>query len=326
VPGLTNPELIHLLACPDCGGDLLQAETALECPRCSRRYEIRNGIPILYPRDMNTRRLREEENLAEMMKRPPSSRKERFSSLQWSISKDEFWGMVRKSIASPPGSFINIGCGYDACFREFEQQGYVFVNFDIVYDMPYTLQTQHGARSCVAGDINSLPFKKNSFDYVVCIDVVHHESDKLPVLLKSFCDLLKPGGSLFLEDLNAWGMFRLPKSLLFPRPLYRLLRSTCHRLKHSSHKPADYEFPTNLSRVKVVLEGLGFSEITVYPNIAYPNIGPASYRIYRFFSRIERVRKCHNYHYMLSARKVKERGPGSPHPAAQKWLQNKDDR
>jgi len=299
---LTNPQLLYFLACPTCGSELFEAEDSLTCTYCGKEYKVKTGIPLLYPDNMDLEHLRREEDLAKMMKRPRLSRKDRFSSDQWKDSKREFWGMVRDNIAAPPGSFINVGCGYDTHFGDFEQAGYTFVNFDIVYHTLYDLQRNFGARSCAAGDINSLPFKKNSFDYVVCIDVIHHENDKLPVLLESFRNLLKPGGILFLEDLNAWGMFQFAKSVLLPRPLYRFLRSTYHRLGRSAHRPADYEFPTSVWRVKGMFEELGFCGIRVYPNEAYPGIDPVSFQVYKLFSRIEWVRKYHNYHYMLSGK------------------------
>jgi len=298
---LTNPGLICFLACPTCGSDLLEDEGSLKCICCGREYGVKNGIPLLYPENMDTDHLREEENLAKVMKRPRLSRKDQFSLDQWKASKQEFWRIVGNNIGVAPKSFVNIGCGYDSYSSDFEKAGYVFVNFDIVYDMLYALQEGLGARSCVAGDLNSLPFKKNSFDYVVCIDVIHHESDKIPILLESFRDLLKPGGILFLEDLNAWGMFQFTKSML-PKPLHRLLRSIYHHLKSSTYKPANYEFPTSVWQVKKTLEELGFCSIRVHPSKAYPSISPASYRVYEFFSRVERVRKYHNYHYMLSGK------------------------
>ncbi len=203
----------------------------LKCDYCNKEYLIKHGIPLLYPPQMDIEHLQEEESLAKMMKQPRLSRKEQFSSLQWNNSKQEFWGMVKDNIEIPPKSFINIGCGYDHHFTQFEQQGFTFVNFDIVYDMLYTLQKDFGAKSCVAGDISKLPFRKNSFDYVVSIDVIHHENDKILNLLESFRNLLKPGGFLFLEDPNAWGMFQMTKSILLPKPVYRFLRSSYHKLK-----------------------------------------------------------------------------------------------
>ncbi len=44
-----SPELLAVLACPRCKGELAyrEHESALLCPRCRLRYEIRDGIPIL---------------------------------------------------------------------------------------------------------------------------------------------------------------------------------------------------------------------------------------------------------------------------------------
>jgi uncharacterized protein YbaR (Trm112 family) len=46
--------LIELLRCPSCMAESLSStETGLICSQCRLSYPIRNGIPILYPRDMN---------------------------------------------------------------------------------------------------------------------------------------------------------------------------------------------------------------------------------------------------------------------------------
>lgn len=298
---LTNPELIQLIACPVCQGNLVESIERLTCTRCNNGYEIRQGIPLLYPPNMNIDHLKEEENLAIMMKSRKSSPKNQFSSRQWKISKQEFWCMVEANIQAPPKSFINIGCGYNSSFSHFEQQGYTFINFDIVYDMLNTLQRDFGTKSCVGGDVNHLPFKTHVFDYVVSIDLIHHENDKIFALLESFRNLLKPGGILFLEDPNAWGMFQMAKSILLPSPLHRSLRSTYHWLKRSTHRPADYEFATSVWKIKAMLQRLEFQNIRFYPAKAYPGIGKVGFRFYKLFSKFEFIRKYHNYHYMLSA-------------------------
>jgi len=249
---------------------------------------------------MDTAHLREEENLASMMRTRRLSPREEFNLSQWNLSKREFWSRVRLEARRSPGTFVNIGCGYDDRSREIEQQGNTFINFDLIYDMLSELQGK-GAKSCVGGDINRLPFKKGMFDYVVSIDVIHHECDDLPDLLRSFRDLLKPGGMLFLEDPNAWGLFQMWKSMLLPRPLYRYLRSSYHRARRSSHRPADYEFPTNPRRVASILKSLGFGDLSFHAHTAYPCTSPAGYRIYSILGRSDYIRKNHNYHYMLSA-------------------------
>jgi hypothetical protein len=49
------------------------------------------------------------------------------------------------------------------------------------------------------------------------------------------------------------------------------------------------------------LERVGFSEIDAVPHRAYPNIGDIRYRIYEALSRIHRINRYHNYHYMIVA-------------------------
>jgi SAM-dependent methyltransferase len=297
---LTNPELLQCIVCPVCGGDLIELTDHLNCSRCPAEYEIRMGIPLLYPPSLDFTHLREEEKLAQMMKFPNLTEDEAFNSSQWIISKREFWETVQRNMQPSPSLIINIGCGYDEGFNQFEQAGHTFVNFDMVYNMLIALQN-NGAKSCVGGDVNRLPFKKGIFDYVISVDLIHHESNNLYSLLQGFQELLKPGGVLFLEDPNAWGIFQMGKSIFLPKFLYWFFRKTYHAIKRSIHRPADYEFPTNVWHVKGMLEKLGFQNIQIHPNIAYPCISKANYRFYNLFSKFEYVKKFHNYHYRLSA-------------------------
>lgn len=44
-----DKELLEILACPKCKGDLeyKQEQQVLECPRCRLRYPIKDDIPIM---------------------------------------------------------------------------------------------------------------------------------------------------------------------------------------------------------------------------------------------------------------------------------------
>ena len=43
------PQLLAILVCPKCRGDLTyrEPEQALDCPRCRLRYPVRDDIPIM---------------------------------------------------------------------------------------------------------------------------------------------------------------------------------------------------------------------------------------------------------------------------------------
>lgn len=279
----------------------MEVPQGLQCSGCAASYEVNQGIPVLLSDDINTEHFEEEQNLAQMMKSREQLPEEQFNLNQWALSKREFFAMVRSVATGRQKKFVNIGCGFDPSFTEFENQGHTFVNMDLVFDMLANLRRDFDAKSCVNGDVNSMPLKAGAFDYVISIDVIHHECERLPELLGSFRDLLKPKGTLFLEDPNAWGLFQMAKSIFMPRFVYKSLRSTYHTLKRSTHRPADYEFPTNVWRVMAILRDLGFEDIKCYPHTAYPTVSERSHRIYHSLSGSEFVRKYHNYHYMLSA-------------------------
>ncbi len=44
---IIDPELLEILACPACHGELVLAKDRLICRTCQRRYPIEDGIPIL---------------------------------------------------------------------------------------------------------------------------------------------------------------------------------------------------------------------------------------------------------------------------------------
>ena len=212
-----RPELLELLVCPKCRAALMQGPQGLQCTGCTAPYEVKQGIPILIPDDVDTEHFEEEQNLALMMKSREQLPEEQFNLSQWRLSKREFWAMVRSVATEPSKKFVNIGCGFDPSCAEFERLGHTFVNLDLVFDMLANLRRECGATSCVNGDVNSIPLKTGAFDYLVSIDLIHHECERLPELLGSFRDLLKPKGILFLEDPNAWGLFQMAKSIFMPR-------------------------------------------------------------------------------------------------------------
>ena len=50
------------------------------------------------------------------------------------------------------------------------------------------------------GDINKLPFKNDSFDVVICLDVLYHQGVEPAIALKEFARVLKKEGLLYLQE------------------------------------------------------------------------------------------------------------------------------
>lgn len=316
--GHVDRRLLGLLACPRCGG-LLEpraedavrhqdgpyiADTAgLACASCAALYGVIGGIPLLLPPGIDAAHLAEEEKLGELMRDLPEERKDPLSEREWKRSKEEFWGFVRGKLSGGgTKTVVDVGCGIDREFLSLSPP-HAVVAFDLMRPLLETLRDRHGSELNVAGAVQALPFRDGSFDAVCCIDLVHHEPDRLGEVIASFHRVLRPGGMLFLEDINAWGLFQWWKSLL-PRPLHGALRTLHHGLRGSTHRPAPYEFPTSVFRVRRLLEEAGFRNIETVPLRSCPNRGPAGLALWRLLSRNARIRRYHGFHYLLCAEKA----------------------
>lgn len=45
--GKMDKELLEILACPACKGDVKQQKDRIICIRCGRKYPVRDGVPIM---------------------------------------------------------------------------------------------------------------------------------------------------------------------------------------------------------------------------------------------------------------------------------------
>jgi len=44
---MIDQELLKILACPACQGDVVLKEEKIVCTQCHRRYPIQDGIPVM---------------------------------------------------------------------------------------------------------------------------------------------------------------------------------------------------------------------------------------------------------------------------------------
>jgi len=299
-PGIDDI-LLDLLACPRCLGELGPGDRMLTCFSCGTQYEIRGGIPVLMPEGIDLEHLAEEEKLGELMTGAQASEKDALSEKQWQLSKKEYWNLVRERVGSGK-TIVNIGCGVDASFLDLAE-GNTLVAFDLMCSLLERMREEHGSALNVAGAVQALPFRDEAFDTVCCVDLIHHEPDRLAEIFASFARILRPGGMLFLEDINAWGLTQFWKSKMMPRRLHGAMRDGWHRIRRSRQRPAPYEFPTDVFGSMRLLSEAGFVDIEAMPLGSYPNTGRAGLSLYEKLSSSDRVRRYHNFHYMIFARK-----------------------
>lgn len=44
---MIDQELLAILACPACQGDVILKEEKIVCVKCQRKYPIKDGIPVM---------------------------------------------------------------------------------------------------------------------------------------------------------------------------------------------------------------------------------------------------------------------------------------
>ncbi len=110
---------------------------------------------------------------------------------------------VREYISSfinkEKGLILDAGCGKAWVSELFCPKGYNVVSMDISLKNTVEALKRHPFpnHSAIAADVYNLPFKKNTFDYIVASEIIEHVvSPKL--FTEHLFDILKPGGILLI--------------------------------------------------------------------------------------------------------------------------------
>jgi ubiquinone/menaquinone biosynthesis C-methylase UbiE len=293
--------VLQILTCPDCGGTLQgEAGGDVECASCGRSFTLSGPILDLLP--TTAEHIEDEAELFELMKSGVSAGPVRS---EWARSKDAFLDAVRSGVQSAAGLRIaHVGCGIDQFAGSFDDAS-LYVSLDITLPMLERIEpTSNTNRLLVRGDVQHLPFADGSFDVIMCIDLLHHFSSRgIARPLGELTRCLKPGGLLFVEEVNRLGLFRLPIAwapLAILRPLRRLKRLR----RPTSSMPARYEAPLSLRHVQreacVAARNLPghLRLLRVHPCVEYPNVSNRSAAAFRWASSwLPNLAKHFGYHW-----------------------------
>lgn len=232
-----KPDLLEVLRCPICGGELELASVGqingevesgdLTCRLCATTFPIVRGIPRFISGD----------NYALNF------------GLQWDhfrttqldsntgvpISRDRF----RRQSGWDPGELdgalvLDAGCGAGRFVEVVLACGarVVALDYSGAVDASRANFGSHPRLEVVQGDIRALPFATEAFDYVYCFGVLQHTPDVHRSFL-SLLPVLRSGGRLAVDLYHKSRFHRLfPKYLLRPlttrmRPasLFRLVKA-----------------------------------------------------------------------------------------------------
>jgi len=143
----------------------------------------------------------------------------------------------------PQGSSVlDAGCAAGRDSRKLSANDYVVTGVDLSEKLLAIAKKEHPTISFIKADIRSLPFKKETFDAIWAVAVIHHlEKKDISKALNEFYRVLRPHGYLFLTTKKGHGKKRISEelslfrkrefSLLTKEELNKLLDEACFKQK-----------------------------------------------------------------------------------------------
>jgi SAM-dependent methyltransferase len=223
--------LLKHICCPECNSQfkLITEEIShdeikkgrLECKKCGRMYPIIRYIPRFVKTDTNMESF--------------SFEWEKHARTQVDSSKDRrseksFFNKTNFNRSKLKGKLVlDAGCGTGRYTDIASRSGGEVIGFDLSFAVDYAYKNLGMRKNVhiIQADMFNLPFKKETFDYVFSIGVLHHTGNAKKAF-KSILKLLKRGGEIGIwvysnqnpvtvRATKFWRIFttRIPKRLFY---------------------------------------------------------------------------------------------------------------
>jgi len=206
-------ELLEILRCPFCRGELRADGDELACSRCGRRFERGDdGIPLMLHRELPgaPKKLREAEGWLEKARAegwyepddtvdavlPFVNRELGWTDSNWLANGHSFQVLLDRYIRDLRGlRVLEVGAAKAWAGRFWLERDCDFVATDIVTDPNIGLARGafYGDFGRVQADGENLPFADETFDVTYCVATLHHALD-LPRMVREMARVTRHGG------------------------------------------------------------------------------------------------------------------------------------
>lgn len=179
--------------------------------------------------------------------------------------------VIERYFRQPDARVLDLGCGTGRATQPLLDRGFDVVGVDPSPAMIAEATSIYPSIEFITGDGTGLPFKDNSFDYLLFtyygLDYIHPEENRVRALNEIY-RVLKPGGLFVFSSHNWWSV---PPSVLYEgtdalRPLFEGRRTLDPRDRYTSvevHVGETLVYLSSPLKQRSQLEKIGFELVSV---------------------------------------------------------------
>lgn len=266
-------ELLPLICCPDCRGDLVIKNNGLFCKNCSITFPVKDGIPVLLPSSMKNdvklsmgkwdtdyKKKIDRKKMLELK----SNYEKTYSAPEMKYLRNAFGSFKNKK-------YLEIGSGTFFIGQKLAKEGSFVTGIDfsmnaLLLAKFYLDEEKISNYLLVCGDVTKMPFKDNAFDVLYGGGVIEHFKDTVGVVKENH-RVLKKGGVAFntvpylnlgsLTYRQAWG--NIPNA-----PILRNIAELVHmRLLKGRRMIYGYEYSFTKGKLRNIFLKAGFTNSNI---------------------------------------------------------------
>ncbi|MFH1352504.1 MAG: methyltransferase domain-containing protein [bacterium] len=202
----------EVFMCPSCGGNLEISDTGIKCGDCRNRYQIKDGIPLLF---WTNEEKNKEGNITDTIKafyeKTPFPNYEDFENIGDLIQKARKGIFARLLNKQVPFNIrvLEVGCGTGQLTNFLGVSHRFTFGTDICLNslrLANNFRAENNLERVGFYQMNLFKpiFKEESFPLVICNGVLHHTADPFAGF-QSISRLVKKGGYIIIGLYNGYG-------------------------------------------------------------------------------------------------------------------------